>query len=221
MSLPSNRLSVNEVAVVTNVPPRAVNDIVDDAILPSRFVVRGPGRALRPRACYLDAVYWDTSEQLTKPERLRIVRQLSEQFGQEPAASDMATPRWRLPNLSSYVLHDGVLTIDLRSILRRVEKGGDRLDEAGEMVVVDPEVLGGIPVIRRTRIPVHDVAASVREDIPVERILRAYPVLTPRKIELAKLWSDAHPPTGKPRRVADDIPTAKLRSEVRVVRKAG
>ena len=220
MAPADNMLSVNEVAVVTSVPPRAVNEIVDKAILPSRFVVRGSRRALLPHACYLVAVYWDTGDQLTKSERLRIVNQLSDQLGQAAAPPGMPPLRWRLPNLGSYVLHEGFLTVDLRPILRRVEKGGELLNEAKAIVVVDPDILGGMPVIKGTRIPVHDVAASVRENIPAERILRAYPALTEQKITLAKLWSDAHPPRGKPRRVIDDVPAAKLRSEVRVRRKA-
>jgi uncharacterized protein (DUF433 family) len=219
MALATTSLSVNEVAVVADVPPRAVNEIVDKAILPSRFVVRGARRALLPQACYLVAVYWNTGDQLTGPERVRIVNRVSDQF--ERDASPVGMKTWRLPNLRSYVLHDDVLTIDLRPILRKVERGGDLLDEARAIVVIDPNVLGGMPVIKGTRIPVHDVAASVRNNIPMERILRAYPDLTRRKIELATVWSDAHPPRGKPRRVADDIPTAKLRSEVRVARKAG
>jgi uncharacterized protein (DUF433 family) len=148
------------------------------------------------------------------------VNQLSDQLGQDAAPPGMPPLRWRLPNLGRYVLREGFLTVDLRPILRKVEKGGDLLNEAEAIVVVDPDILGGMPVIKGTRIPVHDVAASVRKNIPVERILHAYPGLTEQKMALAKLWSDAHPPRGKPRRVADDVATAKLRSEVRVRRKA-
>jgi uncharacterized protein (DUF433 family) len=219
MAPASDTLSVNEVAAVTNVSPRAVNEVVDNAILPTRFIVRGRGRALHPQACYLVAVYWGTSGRLTKSERVRIVNQLSDELGHAAPPSAGAASRWRLPKLSRYVLRDEFLTVDLRPILRQVEKGGDLLDEARAMVVADPDILGGMPVIKGTRIPVHDVAASIRKNVSIERILQAYPALTHRKITLAKLYADAHPPRGQPRRVADDIPAATLRSEVRVRRK--
>ena len=58
-----------------------------------------------------------------------------------------------------------------------------RLDKARALVVEDPEILSGTPVIRNTRIPVYDVAASVAAGLPMERILEDYPA------SLAK-WSN-------------------------------
>jgi uncharacterized protein (DUF433 family) len=52
-----------------------------------------------------------------------------------------------------------------------------RLNVARNLVVSSPELLGGTPVIRGTRIPVYDVAASAAAGIPTKRILAAYPSL--------------------------------------------
>jgi Protein of unknown function (DUF433) len=41
------------------------------------------------------------------------------------------------------------------------------LGEGRELVVKDPNILSGTPVIRYTRIPVHDVAASVTAGLPM------------------------------------------------------
>jgi uncharacterized protein DUF433 len=41
------------------------------------------------------------------------------------------------------------------------------LDKARALVVEDPEILSGTPVIRNTRIPVHDVAAYVTAGLPM------------------------------------------------------
>ena len=43
------------------------------------------------------------------------------------------------------------------------------------MVVEDPEILRGTPVIRGTRIPVHDVASLVDAGTPLQEILEIYP----------------------------------------------
>lgn len=71
----------------------------------------------------------------------------------------------------------------------------ERLQAARDVVVRDPEILGGVPVIRGTRVPVYDIVASVAAGIPVERILSAYPSLHSENIELASLFGEAYPPS--------------------------
>lgn len=44
---------------------------------------------------------------------------------------------------------------------------------AEDAIVLDPEILGGMSVIRETRVPVYDLAASVKAGIPRNRILAA------------------------------------------------
>lgn len=209
-------LSVNEVAAVVGMSPRAVNEIVDEAILPARFVVRRPRRAFMSPACYLIAVYHGTSGRLTKPVSVRMVNLLSEAFG----PLDAAAGRWQMPVPAHFLLREAFLTLDVRPFFEEVGRGGLRLDEARAMVTEDPDILGGMPVIAGTRIPVHDVAASARKNIPAERILRAYPALSPRHIELAQVYADAHPPRGRPARVNTDWPDARRRSGSDVLRKA-
>lgn len=74
------------------------------------------------------------------------------------------------------------------------EGGVDERDDLSELIVSDPEILSGTPIIRGTRIPVYDVAASAEKGLPIERILRAYPELMARDVELARLWAKANPP---------------------------
>ena len=66
-------------------------------------------------------------------------------------------------------------------------------------MVEDPDILGGTPVIRNTRVPVHDVAVSVAAGLPMKRILAAYPGLTAEMANLAALYATANPPRGRPR----------------------
>ena len=70
------------------------------------------------------------------------------------------------------------------------------------MVVEDPEILSGTPVIRGTRVPVHDVAAQVDSGIPTERILKSYPSLNASQVELASIYAKAAPQRGRPRRLS-------------------
>jgi uncharacterized protein (DUF433 family) len=54
-------------------------------------------------------------------------------------------------------------------------------------------------VIRNTRIPVYDVAASVAAGLPTDRILAAFPGLTGEMVELAALYTTVNPPKARPR----------------------
>ena len=68
----------------------------------------------------------------------------------------------------------------------------DQLERACAMVVMDADLVGGRPVIRGTRVPVHDVAASLVADVPLARIQAAYG-LTPDQVELAGVYAAAFP----------------------------
>jgi uncharacterized protein (DUF433 family) len=82
-----------------------------------------------------------------------------------------------------------------------------------------PERLAGTPVIRGTRVPVYDVAASVAASVPIKRILSAYPGLNLEKIELATLFVEAYPPQGRPRPRAELPKGAVIVSDRRVSRR--
>jgi uncharacterized protein (DUF433 family) len=78
-----------------------------------------------------------------------------------------------------------------------------RLERARAQVIADPEILSGTPVIKGTRVPVYDVAASVVAGIPMEEILSPYPSLNREQVELAALYAETHPPPeGTGRRAA-------------------
>jgi uncharacterized protein (DUF433 family) len=68
-----------------------------------------------------------------------------------------------------------------------------QLRQAQELVVEDPEIMRGTPVIRGTRIPVYDVASLVDAGTPLEELLEIYPKLTPSQIELTSIYAKANP----------------------------
>jgi uncharacterized protein (DUF433 family) len=67
---------------------------------------------------------------------------------------------------------------------------------------MDEEVLGGTPIIKGTRVPVYDVAASMDAGFSMKRILSAYPGLDEKAVELAALYAEANPQRGRRRRSA-------------------
>jgi uncharacterized protein (DUF433 family) len=70
------------------------------------------------------------------------------------------------------------------------------------MIVSDPEILGGMPVIKGTRVLAHDLAASVRAGIPRDQILGAYPTIKEHHLDLAVTYAKANPLQGRTHRLS-------------------
>lgn len=186
-------LKPTEAAIIASVALRDINRAIDEHILPAEFVSTNDGRRVSLGACSLIAFYFSSADRLTAEERLLAIREAGRRLRKFRGRSFASLLE------EDWVLHREFLTIDLAPFLRRAHERLKRLEAARGMVVSDPEVLGGTPVLRGTRIPVHDLAASVAAGIPAARILAAYPGLDAEKLELAILYAEANPARGRPR----------------------
>jgi uncharacterized protein (DUF433 family) len=196
-------LKPSEAAVVACVALRDVNRVIDEHILPDGFFSLDDGRRVAATACMLIAFYFDSAKRLTSEERLFAIREAGARLY-----------RFRARALASLIeedwtVRDEFLTIDLAPFVRRTKERMERLAAAHENVVSDPDVLGGTPVMRGTRVPVYDVAASIAAGLPTERILAAYPSLDEEKIELATIYAEANPARGRPR-ASEDLPKGAI-----------
>jgi uncharacterized protein (DUF433 family) len=199
MAATADMLRPTEAAVVARVALRDVNRAIDERILPEGFFTLDDGRRLTATACTLISFYFDSAKHLTSEERLFAIREAGARlrgFRTRTLAS-LLEEDWKV--------RDEFLTIDLAPFVRSTKERMDRLATARNLVVTDPEILGGTPVIRSTRIPVYDVAAAVAAGIPNNRILAAYPGLDVDQIELAALYAEANPARGRPR-TSDEFP---------------
>jgi len=182
-------LTATETAVVAGVSVRDVNRIIDERILPETFYSTEPVRSFRVDACALISFYFHAADRLTSEERQRTIL----------AVSNLSL-EWK--GRRSCLIEDGFLTVNLFSFLKSTNDRLSRLREARELVVMDEEVLGGTPIIKGTRVPVYDVAASMETGISMKRILSAYPGLDEKAVELAALYAEANPQRGRRRRSA-------------------
>jgi len=92
------------------------------------------------------------------------------------------------------------LVLQIAPLLRSVREKENQLRKAREMVVEDPEILGGEPVIKGTRIPVYLVADMLAKGASQQEILEGYPTLAEEQVELASLYAIAYPRRGRPPR---------------------
>jgi uncharacterized protein (DUF433 family) len=172
-----------EAAALTRLPVKAVHNAIDKRTIPTV-----PGREGGAAIRLLD---------LRGLMSLTLERRLADRFAPELRREVFdalgTAPRNRLS------LEGGFLTIDLREPRRELAASLRRLRRARALVVSDPEILGGTPVFRGTRIPVHLVATLLGQDSTEADLLEAYPRLTAEMAQLAVLYAAAYPPRGRPR----------------------
>jgi uncharacterized protein (DUF433 family) len=81
---------------------------------------------------------------------------------------------------------------------------------AAQLVVVsDPEIRGGEPVVRGTRIPVYLLEELVEQGATPEELLSDYPSLDAQRLERALLYARLHPRSGRPKKRPWRVPAAQ------------
>lgn len=84
---------------------------------------------------------------------------------------------------------------------------------APPIVVKDPMVMGGLPVLRGTRVSVELLAASLKASTPRAELLKAYPGVTWRALDAAWAYVLRHPPRPQ-RRIGEALVGWTLRTRI-------
>jgi uncharacterized protein (DUF433 family) len=87
------------------------------------------------------------------------------------------------------------------------------LRQIRSLVAKDPDIQGGDPVFKGTRVPVHLIANILNEGASEAEIREAYPRLTSAMIRLTPLYATAYPLRGRPRKTVrlDIAPSRTIR----------
>lgn len=93
----------------------------------------------------------------------------------------------------------GPLRIPTGAAWRRVRERVALVRRARAAVATNPEVRGGEPVVRGTRIPVYLLADFMKRGETPARLLEDYPALTEEKLDAALLYARLHPRRGRPK----------------------
>ena len=88
--------------------------------------------------------------------------------------------------------------IDVQQARREVLESIDELKQAEQMVTADAAVMGGVPVIAGTRIPVGALSDMLAQGATPEEIVEGYPSLNTEQVRLARVYASAHPRRGRP-----------------------
>ena len=184
MQTPKDSLfTPTEAAVLTRLPVKAVNNAID-----KKTIATVPGRRAGHAIRLLD---------LRALMSLALEHRLADRFVPEMRRKVFdalaVAPRNRVS------LDGGFVTIDLREPRRELAASLRRFRRARALVNSDPDILGGDPVFRGTRIPVHLIATLLGQGSAETELLEAYPRLTAEMVELAPIYASAYPLRGRPR----------------------
>lgn len=183
-----------EAGAVSGLKLKAVHNAIDKRIV----VPVAKGRAVHAGGARRAGPRFLVAEDLV---RLRVWRGVGDTLSAERRvrlfAAIAAEPR------AKKVKADELLIVDVGEARRQIQRGVRDLEAAEAMVVKDKGTLGGEPVFKGTRIPVHGIVAMLDAGASAEELLAGYPKLSRQMIDLARVWVLAHPRRGRPRSLAD------------------
>jgi uncharacterized protein (DUF433 family) len=179
-----------EAAAVSEIGVKAVHNAIDKKIVETvaRPVSRGapiPRRALTGDGLLRLKLWYGVGATLAAERRQRLFDAIKA----KPSAKTIKA--------------DDLLIIDVAEARRQVTARIRDLDEAEAVIHRVKGLMDGEPVFKGTRIPVRMIATILSRGADEAEILDGYPKLTPRMLELAKIWTTAHPARGRPRKLAD------------------
>lgn len=186
-------LRSQEAAFVSGIAVKAVDRAIDGRMLPKGFFQVAGGRRLTLGACVMIAFNHETAKDFSPALRKRIISNFKDRL------RNVEFSRYETVKCEDWKLSGRYWTVDLAPIIERAGTCYMRLREAEAAVSSDPAVMSGTEVLRGTRVPVHDVAASASAGATVEEIRDAYPSLSEQQVNLAVVYAAAHPPRGRPR----------------------
>jgi uncharacterized protein (DUF433 family) len=173
-------ITANEAASITGVPLRQVHRIIDAGLLDGAVKRRDHARLLAPKALVGLKLAHETADVLTLQSRREVVATL------------IRRPRQAM-------IRTDVIAVDARPAARAVRAGLSQLSKARGIVSSAPGVLGGTPVFKGTRIPVHEVADMLANGDRPAAIIKAFPQLDAELVRLAPIYALAYPARGRPR----------------------
>lgn len=179
-----------EVALLSGTKARTVEKGIEQGVLGTRLGRVLPGDRRRRRMMTSAAVGCAALfDRLDLDLPVTRKRQIARRLAALPSA------KWRTARIElapAVSLDVGRLVGD---IMRDAERY--RIDRDAH-IAIDPEILGGTPVMRGTRLSVHAVLGRLDGGDSLDDLLADYPHIPRAAIEAAAIYARAHPLVGRP-----------------------
>lgn len=173
-----------QAAAVSEVTVKSVHNAIDKRII-SRGETRASGRALTDDDLLRIKLWYGVGSILSAERRKRLF----DTIANDPTAETVRA--------------DDYLIVDVARAREQLAARADTLREAESIIHSAKGVVGGEPVFKGTRIPVRSIASMKAQGASVEELLEGYPSLSAHMIELAEIWTAAHPARGRPKTLSE------------------
>ncbi|MBI1948134.1 MAG: DUF433 domain-containing protein [Deltaproteobacteria bacterium] len=207
-----------EAAFIADLDQKALHRVVDESVLPAELLGSGgESRQFVRFAAAMARFYFDTAEDLSKAKRLEVIRRVLEMLRSHDDADDILQLAGPLSTID-WAIHAGYVTVDVRNAIVHAAARAQRAANALGLIVEHPDILGGRPTFKGTRVPI-DVAVGTASSGPAfERMRASYPFLTPAHIDAANVYSVIRPRRGRPLKLEHGPRPWKLKSTRRIPR---
>ncbi len=192
----SELFSVNEAAAIAEVSPEVIRTALEKkSVAPSYR--RRTGKAVRYQFSAGDVLFMKVLIEfpfaLSKEDKQSLAKILSR--GNRSAAS------WSRQGADLvYRSGDIQVSVECKTFRQKVARNLSAFRWGRRRIVSNPDVLGGEPVFRGTRIPLQHVASLFRKGVSQEEIATDFPALSPRDLAYARLFSRLGERPGRPRK---------------------
>lgn len=182
-------LTVNEVALISEVPARSVEKAIEMGVLKTvkrrAMFTNTTARHLNMDAvCYLATVGHVRYLKDIPVARKKILMKTIEGM--------------RGRDLESVDIEPG-LRLDLPMIAgRKIEAARLYIEGRKRHLTTNPEIFGGSPIIRGTRIPVHAIRGRLEDGDTLEDLVLDYPDIPREAFIAADTYARTHPERGRP-----------------------
>jgi uncharacterized protein (DUF433 family) len=188
--------SVNEAAAIAEVSPETVRTALEKkSVEPSHQ--RKTGKAVRYQFSVGDVLFVKVLVEFPFP----LGREDKQALAQILSRGDTKASHWSKEG-ADLVYRSGnmQLLVECKSFRQTVAKNLAAFRWGRRRIVSSPEILGGEPVFRGTRIPLQHVASLFRKGVPEQQIDEDFPSLSERDLAYARLFSRFREKPGRPRK---------------------
>lgn len=130
---------------------------------------------------------------LPKQDKESLRRLVGKSFG--------SAGRWEMRGIDLLVTKGELsVSVHYHSLRERIVQNMNVYRKGCDRITSDPEVLGGEPVFRGTRVPLGHIAGLLRKRVGKGEIQEDYPALNDLDLAFAAIHARMSPPPGRPRK---------------------
>ncbi len=188
--------SVNEVAAIAEVSPETIRTALEKkSVTPSRK--RKTGKAVRHQFSVGDVLFVKLLAEFPFP----LSKQDKHSLAHILARGNRKASPWSMEGVDLiYRSGDVQIFVQCKSLRETIDRNLAAYRWGRRRVVSSPEVLGGEPVFRGTRVPLQHVASLFRKGVSQKEITEDFPQLSARDLAFARLFSRFGKRPGRPRK---------------------